>query len=101
MTGDALYRKLRQLIGGRFDYLDEVWILIEVLGDADRVVLKRCRDCQPNAVQRNAYGFASRRVSNTLSLRISDVNGDGYSDDLLVLLEGRRAQTGAGMPVQS
>lgn len=93
MTGDDLHRKLRQLIGDRFDYLGEVWILIEVLGDLDSVVLRRCGDCAPNAVQQNAYGQPTRRVSNTLTLKISDISGEGYSDDILVLLEGRQSGT--------
>lgn len=94
MTAPALHRRLSRLIGDRFDYLGEVWVLIEVLADIDRVVLKRCKDCRPSAVQQNAYGFANRRVAGTLSIRISDSGNDGYSEDLLVLLEGRQGQTG-------
>ncbi len=94
MPQTALHRKLRQLIGQRFDYLGEVWILIEVLGDDDSLVLRRCVDCTPS-VQRNAYGIPSRRASNDLTLPISDAHGDGYSEDVLLLLEGRqRASTG-------
>lgn len=93
MNMDLLHRKLQQLIGDRFDYLGEVWVMIEVLADVDSVVLKRCRDCQPGSVQRDVYGFATRRTVNTLSLKISDADGDGYSEDLLVLLEGRQSWT--------
>lgn len=92
MTTDPLHQRLQQLIGNRFDYLDEVWILIEVLSDMDSVVLRRCKDCQRHRpVQQNAYGAPNRRVDGTLSLPISNTDGDGYSDDLLVLLEGRQA----------
>lgn len=90
MMADALHRKLRKLIGDRFDYLEEVWILIEVLSDVDTVVLRRCENCEPRGLQSNAYGMPNRRVEDTLSLRISDLGGDGYSEDILVLLEGRR-----------
>ena len=33
MAISAFHDKLRQLVGQQFDYLDEVWILIEVLAD--------------------------------------------------------------------
>lgn len=89
MATDTLHRKLRQLTGDRFDYLGEVWVLIEVLGDIDSVVLRRCADCTPRGVQRNAYGIPTRRVEDTLTLQISDGSGAGYSEDILVLLEGR------------
>ncbi|HPQ24956.1 MAG: hypothetical protein KDI22_03385 [Gammaproteobacteria bacterium] len=95
MTVDALHRKLQQLIGGRFDYLGEVWILIEVLGDIDSVVLRRCKDCQPRHVQQNAYGVPNRRTANTLSLKISDLSGEGYSEDIMVLLEGSHGSAGS------
>jgi hypothetical protein len=95
MTADALHRKLQVLIGDAFDYLGEVWILIEVLSDVDGVVLRRCKDCKPSALQRNAYGMPNRRVEDTLTLRISDRSGEAYSEDILVLLEGRRSEGSA------
>ena len=96
MSAETLHRKLRQLIGDQFDYLGEAWVLIEVLGDNDSVVLRRCTDCAPLNVQRNAYGIPSRRAQETLTLPISDSCGDGYSDDILVLLEGRRSASDRG-----
>jgi len=95
MSANNLHRKLRKLIGDRFDYLEEVWILIEVLGDVDTVVLRRCENCEPRSLQSNAYGMPNRRVEHTLSLQISDRSGDGYSEDILVLLEGRHASSGS------
>jgi len=94
MTADTLHRKLQQLIGDQFDYLGEVWVLVEVLKDVDTVVLRRCEKCKPAALQANAYGMPSRRVEETLSLPISDAHG-GYSEDILVLLEGRRTNLGS------
>ena len=91
MTADTLHRKLEQLIGHRFDYLGEVWILVEVLGDIDSVVLQRREDYAPHNVQRNAYGMPNRRTKDTLTLAISDKAEDGYSQDLLVLMEGHHA----------
>lgn len=91
MSEPTLYRKLEQLIGGQFDYLDEVWILIEVLGDIDSIVIRRCKDCRADSpVQQNAYGAPNRRADGTLTLPISDQSGEGYSQDVLLLLEGRR-----------
>lgn len=95
MNADTLHPKLQVLIGDAFDYLGEVWILIEVLSDADSVVLRRCKDCRPGALQRNAYGMPNRRVEDTLTLPISDRSGEAYSEDILVLLEGRRAKGSA------
>lgn len=89
MPDDTLHQRLRRLTGERFDYLGEVWILIEVLTDVDRVVLRRCADCPPAQVQPNAYGIPVRRAEQTLSLPISSDDGAGYSQDILVLLEGR------------
>ncbi|MCG6966721.1 MAG: hypothetical protein LJE59_09435 [Chromatiaceae bacterium] len=93
---DTLHRKLRQLIGDRFDYLGEVWILIEVLADSDSIVLRRCEHCKASSVQRNAYGVPNRRVEDTLTLRISDNSGAAYAADLLVLLEGRQTTSSGG-----
>lgn len=91
MTANNLHRKLRKLIGDRFDYLGEIWILIEVLGDVDTVVLRRCENCETGSLQSNAYGMPNRRVEHTLSLQISDHSGEAYSEDILVLLEGRHS----------
>lgn len=94
MSDDSLHRRLRPLIGKRFDYLGEVWVLIEVLVDIDAVVLRRCKDCQRGTVQRNAYGQPNRRLSDTLTLPISASDKEGFSQDLLALLEGHQAQSG-------
>jgi len=96
MNAATVHRRFRQLIGDRFDYLGEVWVLIEVLADSDCVVLRRCVDCAPGSVQQNAYGIPNRRVEDTLTLQISDSSGEGYSQDVLVLLEGRQGLSGAG-----
>jgi len=95
MTADTLHHKLQVLIGDAFYYLGEVWVLIEVLSDVDSVVLRRCKDCEPSSLQQNAYGMPNRRTEDTLTLRISDRSGEAYSEDILVLLEGRRAKGSA------
>jgi hypothetical protein len=95
MAGQTLHHRLHALIGERFLYLDEIWILIEILSDTDAVVLQRCLDCQPGRVQQNAYGIPNRRAQDTLTLPISDSSGDAYSDDLLLILEGRQDPHGS------
>lgn len=90
MGTDSLHRRLRQFIGQKFDYLGEVWILIEVLSDSDSVVLRRCTDCEPRTVQQNAYGIPTRRSPDTLTLPISAKDAEDFSQDILVLLEGRQ-----------
>ena len=93
MTAATLHRKLEQLIGHRFDYLGEVWVLIEVLGDIDSVVLQRRQNSLPNDVQQNIYGMPSRRTEGTLTLAISDAGGEVFSQDIMVLLEGHQTTT--------
>jgi hypothetical protein len=86
-----LHDRLRSLVGQTFDYLGEPWVLIEVLSDDDSVVLDRAHQLMQQAVQANAYGVPTRRANQTLTLPISDATGDSYSQDLMLLLEGRRA----------
>lgn len=93
MTAATLHRKLEQLIGHRFDYLGEVWVLIEVLGDIDSVVLRRCQNCPPRNVQQNIYGMPNRRAESTLTLAISDAGGEAFSQDIMVLLEGHQTDS--------
>jgi hypothetical protein len=89
MSQDPLHDRLRRLLGHRFDYIGEVWVLIEVLGDVDSIVLQRCEHCRAQHVQQNLYGVPNRRVDDTLTLKISDhMDSGGYSDDVLLLLEG-------------
>lgn len=93
MTTSSPHLKLRRLVGERFRYVDQVWVMVEVLHDSDRVVLQPCTDGAQVPVQGTAFGLPGRRVSQTLSLRISDPSGEGYSDDLLLLLEGRQGNS--------
>jgi hypothetical protein len=58
-------------------------------------VLRRREIDEPSSLQSNAYGMPNRRVEDTFSLQISDRSGDGYSEDILVLLEGRHSSSGS------
>lgn len=90
MTVLALHRKLEGLLGERFDFLGDEWVLIEVLGDIDSLVLRRQAEDGSRIVQRNSYGMPNRRVAGTLTLPISDAETGAYSDEVLLLLAGRR-----------
>ncbi len=90
MTPDPLHRKLEKLVGNRFEFLGEPWVLIEVLADIDSLVLRRCVECnRQHAVQRNSYGMPNRRVEGTMTLPITNHDTGSYSDDVMALLAGR------------
>ncbi|HHI76795.1 MAG TPA: hypothetical protein ENJ94_06445 [Gammaproteobacteria bacterium] len=84
-----LHRNLRRLVGRRYRYLSDDWLLIDVLGDEDCVVLQRLPDGSPEPLQADQYGHARRRVPETLTLPISSADDpDTYSEELLLLFQG-------------
>jgi hypothetical protein len=84
-----LHAKLEQLRGAQFHYLSEDWILIDILYDDDQVVLQRNKPENANPLQSSQYGEVKRRIPETLSLPISDDDNEGFSDALMLLLQGR------------
>lgn len=87
----SLHQRLRKMIGDRFDYLGKPWVMVEILPDVDGVVLKRCGIREGRAVlQPDAYGVPNRVSAETLMVPVSNASNDGYSEDLLLLLEGRQ-----------
>ena len=91
MPSSPLHSKLRRLVGQRFSYLSAQWLLIDVLAEEDQVVLQRDPRGRRHGLQSNQYGQAQRRVSETLCLPISAPDdSDGYSEELMLLLQGRR-----------
>ncbi|WP_043107769.1 hypothetical protein [endosymbiont of unidentified scaly snail isolate Monju] len=81
-----LHRNLRKLIGRRYRYLSDDWVLIDILGDEDCVALQRLPSGGPNPLQTDQYGLARRRVPETLTLPISSADDpDTYSEELLLL----------------
>jgi hypothetical protein len=88
MTSEILIQRLRALTGQRFRYLDSEWYLIEVLGQEDALVLRQ-RNGGDAQVQTDQYGQANRRARQTLTLPLSDADNEGYSEEVLALLEGR------------
>jgi len=84
-----LHRNLRKLVGKRYRYLSDDWLLIDILGDEDCVVLQRLSGNQPNPLQGDQYGHARRRVPETLTLPISDPDQpETYSEELMLLFQG-------------
>ena len=86
-----LHQNLRKLVGQHFRHLSDEWVLIEILADEDSIVLQRAgMDAAPR-LQADQYGHARRHVPETLTLRISaEGDPDTYSDELMLLFQGRR-----------
>jgi hypothetical protein len=87
MTQDNLHARLRRLVGNRFRYAGEEWTLIEILADADAVVLQ-LNSRGTRSVQTDLYGAPVRRSPETQTVPISAPDG-GYSPALEDLLAGR------------
>ena len=89
MSESGIHSRLRALIGQRFRYGGEVWVLHEVLGDEDAVVLLREQHVTDSPLQGNLYGQGVRRSQETLTLPLSGGDGEYYSSELHDLLAGR------------
>lgn len=87
MPPSTLHTKLLTLRGRYFDYLSSRWQLIDVLADEDKVVLQRADAARH--LQSDQFGQGLRHAPQTLTLPISDAGGEAYSDELLILLQGR------------
>ena len=81
-----MYEKLLQLVGKKFAYLGSNWLLIEIMPELDSLVLKRLDS--EKRVQTNQYGGAHRYSNETLTLKISNPDTQGYSDEITILLSG-------------
>lgn len=81
-----MYEKLLKLVGKSFNYLGCNWLLIEILPELDSLVLRRL-DAQKQ-VQQNQYGSASRFSKETITLKITNPQTQGYSEELTLLLSG-------------
>lgn len=88
MPASPLHLKLRKLIGQRFHYLSGHWLLVDILQDQDCVVLQRIGS-SGHVMQPDQFGQAQRHTQETLCLPISA--GEAFSDELLLLLEGRES----------
>ena len=82
-----MHERLLKLIGKKFHYLGNRWILIEVMAENDSIVLQR--DEPHKQIQFNSYGSPNRFSTETLTIRISAPDSDeDYSEELGILLSG-------------
>jgi hypothetical protein len=81
-----MYEKIAKLVGKHFSYLGCTWIMIEVLPEADSIVLRRL-DPQ-KCVQANQYGTAQRLTQETLTIKISRPDNSAYTEELTAMLAG-------------
>lgn len=81
-----MHEKLQQLVGKTFNYLGCQWLLIEILPELDSLVLRRLD--ADKRVQNNQYGGANRFCDETVTLKISDAETLGYSEEITILLSG-------------
>ncbi len=87
MNPQSIAQRMRKLIGTRFNYLQQTWVLIDVLEQEENLILSSLDQFAP--IQADQYGQATRRVPETLSVRMSEPGGEGYSEDMLELLSGK------------
>ncbi|MCU0970698.1 MAG: hypothetical protein MUF57_02610 [Gammaproteobacteria bacterium] len=85
MPQDSIHQRLRALIGRRFCYGGEDWLVIDVLADDDALVLQRV-GTSSGPIQADLYGQAARRVCDTLVLPVSGDSPDQLSQDIVDLL---------------
>lgn len=92
MADSNIHARLRTLIGQRFRYGGQIWILHEILAEEDAVVLLREQDSAASPLQGNLYGHGIRRSQESLTLPLSNDSDDDYSAELHDLLAGRLLQ---------
>ncbi len=91
-----LHSRLRGLIGQHYRYLSDEWVLIDILSEEDRLVLQKADPHALPSLQNDQYGQARRMTSETLTLPISSPDDpDSYSEELMLLFQGRLPQTEA------
>lgn len=75
-------KQLRQLIGVRVRYLEDLWQVIEILEDGPTLVIE---SLQRRVVQQNQYGEGHRRAPHRLSIPVRDSNQQHLHPDFLAL----------------
>lgn len=84
-----MFAQLTKLIGHRFLYKGEVWIMVEILRQEDALVIVPEQKAHAKQIQVNQYGHANRRCDACTTLRLTNTEGDGYSESVLELLSGK------------
>ncbi|MEJ2214356.1 MAG: hypothetical protein P8Y20_09930 [Gammaproteobacteria bacterium] len=82
-----MHERLLKLIGKKFHYLGNRWVLIEVMPENDSVVLQL--DEPHTQIQSNRFGSPSRFSTETLTVSISAPDSDEvFSEEISILLSG-------------
>lgn len=79
--------QLETLIGYRVRYLDQVWVIIEILEEELAIVLQRA-DQESQRVLSNAQGEPVRELPEIITINVRDEDGQGRNpvlDSLEVL----------------
>ena len=84
-----MHTQLTKLIGKRFIYQGEVWMMVEVLRDEDAVVIVPEQAAMKKEIQTNQYGHATRRCEACRTLPLTNPEGDAYSEAVMELLSGK------------
>lgn len=84
-----MYSQLTKLIGKRFIFEGEVWLMVEVLRNEDAVVIVPEQAAIRKQIQANQYGHATRRCEECRTLPLTNKEGDAYSQAVMDLLTGR------------
>ena len=80
--------QLRQLIGARVRYLEELWQVIEVLDDGPALILE---NLGRRVVQQNQYGEGHRRVPHRVSVPVFNPDERSLSPDFRALTVERHS----------
>ena len=74
--------QLRQLIGARVRYLEELWKIIEILDDGPILILE---SLERRVVQQNQYGEGHRRVPHRVSIPVFNPDKQSLNPDFRAL----------------
>ncbi|MES9900162.1 MAG: hypothetical protein ABW148_14240 [Sedimenticola sp.] len=87
MDDQLFIDRIRPLIGNRFRYLGQTWVLIEVLADEENLVL--ADTSQDGPIQTDQYGQALRRGPENLLVPLFGDDPESFSEELLEVLANK------------
>ncbi len=84
-----MHAQLIRLIGKRFRYKGDVWVIVEVMREEDALVIVPEQATRERRIQADQYGNATRRCERCITLPLSDPDDpDSYSPEVMELLSG-------------
>ncbi len=88
-----MHQQLTRLIGKRFRYRGQVWVIVEVMREEDALVIVPEQAARERHIQADQYGNATRRCGSCITLPLSDPEDpDSYSPEVMELLAGSLAE---------